>query len=139
MGCAIVINFFDLACITITETLKMRSRHMERHLTGQIGWLRPAVLGANDVSFQQQAWCWCLQAAHATHDNILLAELPVLSQELCQWLQANTCPSAHRQIPNRLTLSVNEKELETDDSWRAQRTGKRSMSVAALILRLRNR
>ena len=35
-------------CPPITETAGMARHHRERHRTGRIGWLRAAVLGAND-------------------------------------------------------------------------------------------
>ena len=35
----------------------MPVRIKERHRTGRIGWLRAAVLGANDGFFQHRVWC----------------------------------------------------------------------------------
>jgi vacuolar iron transporter family protein len=39
----------------------MRSRHVERHLVDRIGWLRAAVLGANDgiISMASLTWRIC--------------------------------------------------------------------------------
>ena len=34
--------------VSETEFVKVRSLHIERHRTDRIGWLRAAVLGAND-------------------------------------------------------------------------------------------
>ncbi len=30
----------------------------EQHRTGHVGWLRAAVLGANDGILSKRAWCW---------------------------------------------------------------------------------
>jgi len=46
---------------------------MERHLSGQIGWLRPAVLGANDGIVSTASLVLGVAAANATQDNILIA------------------------------------------------------------------
>jgi VIT1/CCC1 family predicted Fe2+/Mn2+ transporter len=51
----------------------MRSRHLERHRTDRIGWLRAAVLGANDGIVSTASLVLGVAAAHATHANILVA------------------------------------------------------------------
>ncbi|MGL6108807.1 MAG: VIT1/CCC1 transporter family protein [Rubrivivax sp.] len=47
-------------------------RHAERHRTDRIGWLRAAVLGANDGIVSTASLVLGVAAAHASHDNILL-------------------------------------------------------------------
>jgi VIT1/CCC1 family predicted Fe2+/Mn2+ transporter len=47
--------------------------HDERHRTGRIGWLRAAVLGANDGIVSTSSLVLGVAAAHATHSNILVA------------------------------------------------------------------
>jgi VIT1/CCC1 family predicted Fe2+/Mn2+ transporter len=51
----------------------MRVGHDERHRTGRIGWLRAAVLGANDGIVSTSSLVLGVAAAHATHSNILVA------------------------------------------------------------------
>lgn len=51
----------------------MRTRHYERHRTGRIGWLRAAVLGANDGIVSTASLVLGIAAAHASHANILVA------------------------------------------------------------------
>src|SRR5271169_7173290 len=45
----------------------------ELHRTGRIGWLRAAVLGANDGILSTSSLVLGVAAAHATHDNVLVA------------------------------------------------------------------
>jgi len=45
----------------------------ERHRTGRIGWLRAAVLGANDGIVSTASLLLGVAAAHATHSNIMIA------------------------------------------------------------------
>jgi VIT1/CCC1 family predicted Fe2+/Mn2+ transporter len=47
--------------------------HHERHLLENIGWLRPAVLGANDGIVSTSSLILGVAAAHATHGSILVA------------------------------------------------------------------
>ncbi len=47
--------------------------HLERHRTGRIGWLRAAVLGANDGIVSTSSLVLGVAAANATHSNVLLA------------------------------------------------------------------
>jgi VIT1/CCC1 family predicted Fe2+/Mn2+ transporter len=45
----------------------------ELHHTGRIGWLRAAVLGANDGILSTSSLVLGVAAAHATHSNIMIA------------------------------------------------------------------
>ena len=51
----------------------MRPRHHERHFTRRIGWLRAAVLGANDGIVSTASLILGVAAAHATREAILTA------------------------------------------------------------------
>lgn len=51
----------------------MASLHGERHRTQNIGWLRAAVLGANDGIVSTASLVMGVAAAHATHSNVLVA------------------------------------------------------------------
>jgi len=48
------------------------SRHAERHRSDRIGWLRAAVLGANDGIVSTASLVLGVAAANASHDNILI-------------------------------------------------------------------
>jgi VIT1/CCC1 family predicted Fe2+/Mn2+ transporter len=49
------------------------SQHRERHRTGNIGWLRASVLGANDGLLSTASLVLGVAAAHGTRDAILVA------------------------------------------------------------------
>ena len=51
----------------------MPLRHWERHRTDRIGWLRAAVLGANDGIVSTASLVLGVAAAHATHANVMVA------------------------------------------------------------------
>jgi VIT1/CCC1 family predicted Fe2+/Mn2+ transporter len=51
----------------------IRPRHAEHHMVGRIGWLRAAVLGANDGILSTASLISGVAAADADHSNVLLA------------------------------------------------------------------
>ncbi len=51
----------------------MPVRHRERHRTGQTGWLRAAVLGADDGIVSTASLVLGVAAAHGSHSNVLVA------------------------------------------------------------------
>jgi VIT1/CCC1 family predicted Fe2+/Mn2+ transporter len=52
-----------------------RARHVEQHFTHRIGWLRAAVLGANDGIVSTASLVVGVAAAHSGHSAVLLAGL----------------------------------------------------------------
>lgn len=93
----------------------MRSRHMERHLIGQIGWLRPAVLGANDGIVSTASLVLGVAAAHATHDSILLAGVAGLVAGTMS-MAAGEYVSVHSQADSeQADIERERKELEAND------------------------
>src|SRR5450755_2527836 len=59
--------------LQIKEGSRMPALSNERHRTGRIGWLRAAVLGANDGILSTSSLVLGVAAAHATHSNVLVA------------------------------------------------------------------
>ena len=51
----------------------MAARHTERHRTDRIGWLRAAVLGANDGIVSTASLVLGVAAAHGTHSSVMVA------------------------------------------------------------------
>jgi len=51
----------------------MARHHRERHRTGRIGWLRAAVLGANDGIVSTASLMLGMAAAQATHSTVVVA------------------------------------------------------------------
>ncbi len=48
-------------------------RYLERHRTEHIGWLRAAVVGANDGILSTASLLLGVAAAHGTRSNVLVA------------------------------------------------------------------
>ena len=60
----------------------------ELHHTGRIGWLRAAVLGANDGILSTSSLVLGVAAAHGTHSNIMVAGIDsslVGFKDLVEW------------------------------------------------------
>jgi VIT1/CCC1 family predicted Fe2+/Mn2+ transporter len=53
--------------------------HLEHHVVGRLGWLRAAVLGANDGVLSTSSLIIGVATAHGTHQAILIAGLAGLS------------------------------------------------------------
>jgi len=56
----------------------MRRRHLEHHRTRRIGWLRAAVLGANDGIVSTASLVLGVAAAQASHSSIVVAGVAAL-------------------------------------------------------------
>ena len=66
-------------------------KHSERHYAERIGWLRAAVLGANDGIVSTASLVVGVAAANVTRGNVLIAGIAGLSPVQCRWLPANMC------------------------------------------------
>lgn len=93
----------------------MSVHHRERHRTQRIGWLRAAVLGANDGIVSTASLVLGVAAAHATHDSILIAGLAGLVAGTMS-MAAGEYVSVHSQADSeQAELELERRELETDD------------------------
>jgi VIT1/CCC1 family predicted Fe2+/Mn2+ transporter len=89
--------------------------HGEKHRTERIGWLRAAVLGANDGIVSTASLVLGVAAAHATHSNILVAGVAGLVAEAMS-MAAGEYVSVHSQADTeRADLELERKELKADD------------------------
>jgi VIT1/CCC1 family predicted Fe2+/Mn2+ transporter len=61
------------ACLERLLPMKLSSRHTERHRTGRIGWLRAAVLGANDGIVSTASLVVGVAAAQSSQESVLVA------------------------------------------------------------------
>ncbi len=87
----------------------------ERHRTGRIGWLRAAVLGANDGIVSTASLVLGVAAAHATHGNILVAGVAGLVAGAMS-MAAGEYVSVHSQADTELAeLELERAELAADD------------------------
>lgn len=92
----------------------MAKRHWERHRTERIGWLRAAVLGANDGIVSTASLVLGVAAAHATHESILIAGIAGLVAGAMS-MAAGEYVSVHSQADTeKADLDRERKELQTD-------------------------
>ena len=99
----------------------MSIRPKERHRTDRIGWLRAAVLGANDGIVSTASLVLGVAAAHSTHSNIMVAGIAGLVAGATS-MAAGEYVSVHSQADTegaelareRAELAVNA-EGETDE------------------------
>jgi vacuolar iron transporter family protein len=87
----------------------------ERHRTGRIGWLRAAVLGANDGILSTASLVLGVAAAHSTHSNVLVAGVAGLVAGAMS-MAAGEYVSVHSQADTeQADLAVERAELQADD------------------------
>jgi VIT1/CCC1 family predicted Fe2+/Mn2+ transporter len=87
----------------------------ERHRTGRIGWLRAAVLGANDGILSTSSLVLGVAAAHATHSNVLVAGVAGLVAGAMS-MAAGEYVSVHSQADTEeAELELERAELKADD------------------------
>ncbi|MDQ3566108.1 MAG: VIT family protein [Pseudomonadota bacterium] len=93
----------------------MPPRHLERHRAERIGWLRAAVLGANDGIVSTASLVLGVAAADATHSNVLVAGVAGLVTGAMS-MAAGEYVSVHSQADTeQADIERERKELTTDD------------------------
>jgi len=95
--------------------VQLRSRrHREGHRTNRIGWLRAAVLGANDGIVSTASLVAGVAAAHATHGDVVAAAIAALVGGAMS-MAAGEYVSVHSQADTeRADLEREQRELSTD-------------------------
>ena len=89
-------------------------RHWERHRTERIGWLRAAVLGANDGIVSTASLVLGVAAAHATHSSIMVAGIAGLVAGAMS-MAAGEYVSVHSQADTESAdLERERRELKAD-------------------------
>lgn len=92
----------------------MRGHHKERHLTDRIGWLRAAVLGANDGVVSTASLVLGVAAAHSTHSDVLVAGVAGLVAGSMS-MAAGEYVSVHSQADTEhADLARERAELDSD-------------------------
>lgn len=93
----------------------MPARQNEQHRMGRIGWLRAAVLGANDGILSTASLVLGVAAAHATHSNVLVAGVAGLVAGSMS-MAAGEYVSVHSQADTEgADLNRERGELKADD------------------------
>ena len=95
-------------------------RHRERHRTERIGWLRAAVLGANDGILSTSSLVLGVAAAHATRSNVMVAGIAGLVAGAMS-MAAGEYVSVHSQADTeQADLALERAELKADDKGEHQ-------------------
>src|SRR6202795_4319800 len=93
----------------------MHPRHLERHHTDRIGWLRAAVLGANDGIVSTASLVLGVASAHATHSNILIAGVAGLVAGAMSMAAGEYVSVQSQADTEQADLAVERSELKADD------------------------
>jgi VIT1/CCC1 family predicted Fe2+/Mn2+ transporter len=92
----------------------MRSRHAEAHRSGRIGWLRAAVLGANDGIVSTASLVLGVAAAHAGTSNVLVAGAAGLVAGAMSMAAGEYVSVSSQADTERADLRREERELAAD-------------------------
>jgi len=91
-------------------------RHHETHLTHRIGWLRAAVLGANDGVISTASLILGVAAAHASHETIVAAGLASLVAGAMSMAAGEFVSVSSQSDMEQAATEVERRELETDSA-----------------------
>jgi len=91
-------------------------RQKEKHRTENVGWLRAAVLGANDGILSTGSLVLGVAAAHGSHHEVLVAGIAALVAGAMS-MAAGEYVSVHSQADTeKADLAIEREELRTDDA-----------------------
>ena len=93
----------------------MYVRHRERHRTGSIGWLRAAVLGANDGIVSTASLVLGVAAAHAAHNDVMVAGVAGLVAGAMSMAAGEYVSVRSQADSEAAALTLEKRELETDN------------------------
>ena len=94
----------------------MARRHHETHLTHRIGWLRAAVLGANDGVISTASLILGVAAAHASHETIFAAGMASLVAGAMSMAAGEFVSVSSQSDMEEAATEVERRELETDSA-----------------------
>jgi len=93
----------------------MAIRHRERHRTDRIGWLRAAVLGANDGIVSTASLVLGVAAADASYGNVLVAGVAGLVAGAMSMAAGEYVSVRSQADSEQAALNLERAELESDD------------------------
>lgn len=92
----------------------MSYRHAERHRTDRIGWLRAAVLGANDGIVSTASLIIGVAAANASHDSVMVAGIAGLVAGAMSMAAGEYVSVRSQADSEQAALDLESRELATD-------------------------
>jgi len=93
----------------------MKAHHRERHLTDRIGWLRAAVLGANDGIVSTASLVLGVAAAGATHSSVMIAGTAGLVAGAMSMAAGEYVSVRSQADSEQAALNLERKELAADN------------------------
>ena len=93
----------------------MAVRHRERHRTDRIGWLRAAVLGANDGIVSTASLVLGVAAAGATHGSVMVAGIAGLVAGAMSMAAGEYVSVRSQADSEQAALDLERAELAADD------------------------
>jgi VIT1/CCC1 family predicted Fe2+/Mn2+ transporter len=93
----------------------MPARHREWHRTDRIGWLRAAVLGANDGIVSTASLILGVAAAHGTHASVMIAGIAGLVAGAMSMAAGEYVSVRSQADSEQAALDLERTEHETDD------------------------
>ena len=96
------------------------SKHMERHYSDRIGWLRAAVLGANDGIVSTASLVVGVAAASSTRGEVLIAGIAGLVAGAMSMAAGEYVSVSSQADTEKADLARERRELETDAEFEHQ-------------------
>ena len=93
-----------------------RHHHQEGHLLRRVGWLRAAVLGANDGVISTASLILGVAAAHGSHAAILTAGLASLVAGAMSMAAGEYVSVSSQSDMEKAETEIERRELETDNA-----------------------
>jgi len=94
----------------------MPPRHRERHRTERLGWLRAAVLGANDGIVSTASLVLGVAAAHAGHGSVMVAGVAGLVAGAMSMAAGEYVSVRSQADTEQADIERERKELKADDA-----------------------
>jgi vacuolar iron transporter family protein len=94
----------------------MHRRHTERHRTDRIGWLRAAVLGANDGIVSTASLLLGVAAADASHANVMVAGIAGLVAGAMSMAAGEYVSVRSQADSETAAIELERAELAADDA-----------------------
>ncbi len=95
----------------------MRKYHLERHYAERIGWLRAAVLGADDGIVSTASLVVGVAAAHTARGNVLIAGVAGLVAGAMSMAAGEYVSVSSQADTEKADLERERKELLTDEEF----------------------
>jgi vacuolar iron transporter family protein len=95
-------------------------RHREWHRTARIGWLRAAVLGADDGIVSTASLVLGVAAAHGTHSSVMVAGIAGLVAGAMSMAAGEYVSARSQADSEEAALNMERAELKADDQGERQ-------------------